>query len=149
MIIEAGNGGFQRGLFHMVRNYKIPKGLKKVIHHLKCYTFKLLKIMSNAQIRESLTNSILSFLAHNDNCPYRGNPDCQPRDISFYKPECCTKHQPCGPGEGQCSRKEDCLPGLICGMNNCKREGFPKDANCCWFSPGGILHLEKFEIMLM
>ena len=85
----------------------------------------------------------LQILDPKDSCPNRGNPECLPKTGVPYNPSCCTRRIPCGPGEGQCSRDEECLPDLTCGKNNCNREGIPNDARCCGFPPGRITTLEK------
>lgn len=75
---------------------------------------------------------------HDDQCPKRGNLSCFPKNINNFNSTCCTEHEPCGPGEGQCKHDYHCLIGLRCGKNNCIRmvDGknvFPKNTNCCEF----------------
>ena len=37
----------------------------------------------------------------------------------------------CGEGEGDCDSDNDCLPGLICGKNNCIGSTFTSSDDCC------------------
>ena len=45
---------------------------------------------------------------------------------------CCTEDNPCDVGEGDCEGegKNECMPGLSCGENNCP-SGFPSELDCC------------------
>ena len=45
--------------------------------------------------------------------------------------DCCDEDHPCGEGEGDCDDDDDCLPGLICGDNNCAKHVFFRGADCC------------------
>ena len=52
--------------------------------------------------------------------------------------QCCSSAHPCKEGQGDCDQNSDCMPGLQCGVNNCKNE-FPTDsstwhstADCCF-----------------
>ena len=50
-------------------------------------------------------------------------------------PNCCSRTNKCGIGEGGCKANADCQDGLRChkGMNNCKAfdPTFPEGADCC------------------
>ena len=49
--------------------------------------------------------------------------------------DCCTKEKPCPIGEGDCDHHHDCMPGLKCGLDNCKSfdPAFPaSDYDCCY-----------------
>ena len=75
-----------------------------------------------------------------DSCQLRGNIDCEPKDIMHpkFKPNCCTEGSPCGLGEGACSGPATCMQHLVCGNDNCDKEGGGK-TNCCttpWDIPG-------------
>ena len=59
-----------------------------------------------------------------------GNPECNSDTWSSYDPSCCTAQNPCGIGEGDCDRNDQCLGDLVCGKNNCG-SGFPSAADCC------------------
>jgi len=67
---------------------------------------------------------------------------CKGRNYDEVGRGCCTIAQPCGLGEGDCSSKDDggtfndnkdCLPGLVCGSNNCKKFGlwYHEKDDCC------------------
>ena len=48
---------------------------------------------------------------------------------------CCQVGQKCYEGEGDCDYDEDCMPGLRCGVNNCRvKSGYEwhKDTDCCY-----------------
>ena len=65
------------------------------------------------------------------------------------KGSCCTVSTPCGLGEGDCEPKSDgsehnnnsdCLPGLVCGSNNCRKFGlYYHDKDDCCDHPKEIL----------
>ena len=59
-----------------------------------------------------------------------GNPECNSATWSSYDPSCCTAKNPCGIGEGDCDRNDQCLGYLVCGKDNCG-SGFPSTADCC------------------
>ena len=44
---------------------------------------------------------------------------------------CCSFESPCGLAEGDCDYDDDCLGGLLCGMDNCM-SSFPPSADCCY-----------------
>ena len=51
--------------------------------------------------------------------------------------DCCTKEHPCGPGRGDCDPESPdvCLPGLLCGKDNCQSfdPAWSGDAfDCCY-----------------
>ena len=49
--------------------------------------------------------------------------------------DCCTVGVKCYEGEGDCDYDEDCMPGLRCGVNNCRvKSGYEwhKDTDCCY-----------------
>ena len=64
-----------------------------------------------------------------------GNRRCNPKtwdESGGYTDGCCTADQPCGIDEGDCSDDAGCLPGLVCGKNNCpKDQGFIYRSDCC------------------
>ena len=47
----------------------------------------------------------------------------------------CTPHAKCGLGGGDCDKDDDCLPGLVCGTDNCKKsdqgENYHWQNDCC------------------
>ena len=58
------------------------------------------------------------------------------------KGTCCTVLTPCGLGEADCEPKSDgsgnnddsdCMPGLVCGSNNCRKFGlyYHERDDCC------------------
>ena len=59
-----------------------------------------------------------------------GNPECNSATWSRYDGSCCTAQNPCGIGEGDCDRNDQCLGYLVCGKDNCG-SGFPSAADCC------------------
>ena len=59
-----------------------------------------------------------------------GNPECNSATWSSYDPSCCTTKNPCGIGEGDCDRNDQCLGHSVCGKDNCG-SGFPSAADCC------------------
>jgi len=85
------------------------------------------------------------FTGHADCCelpstPGFGNPNCLPSAIPEFAithkqrnkqlKECCSEEHPCGVGEGDCDRDNECEGELTCGKNNCA--GFPSPkADCC------------------
>ena len=78
-------------------------------------------------------------------CAVRSNQRCNPKTWDKYQgyiDGCCTSEQRCGAGEGDCTDDSDCMPGLVCGKNNCpKDQGFGNRADCCEpfsdeFNPG-------------
>ena len=68
-------------------------------------------------------------------CAVRSNRRCNPdtwHEYGGYRDGCCTSEQPCGRDEGDCSLDSDCMPGLVCGKNNCPEDvGFGNRADCC------------------
>ena len=68
-------------------------------------------------------------------CAVRSNRRCNPdtwHEYGGYRDGCCTSEQPCGQDEGDCSLDSDCMPGLVCGSNNCPKDvGFSNRADCC------------------
>jgi len=61
------------------------------------------------------------------------SPRCQGRNVGQGRGSCCNAETPCEFGEGDCETDRDCIPGLVCGNNNCKQFGeifHPKD-DCC------------------
>ena len=58
------------------------------------------------------------------------NPECNSATWSRYDGSCCTAQNPCGIGEGDCDRSDQCLGDLVCGKDNCG-SGFPPVADCC------------------
>ena len=68
-------------------------------------------------------------------CAVRSNQRCNPKTWDKYQgyiDGCCTSEQRCGAGEGDCTDDSDCMPGLVCGKNNCpKDQGFGNRADCC------------------
>jgi len=47
---------------------------------------------------------------------------------------CCTKEKPCDVGEGDCDTNDQCRGQLVCGSNNCPKDGFDWDSgdDCCF-----------------
>ena len=52
--------------------------------------------------------------------------------------QCCSSDHPCKEGQGDCDSHSECMPGLQCGVNNCKND-FSTDsstwhstADCCY-----------------
>lgn len=47
---------------------------------------------------------------------------------------CCTKEKPCDVGEGDCDTNEQCRGQLVCGSNNCPKDGFNWNYgdDCCF-----------------
>jgi len=62
-----------------------------------------------------------------------GNPKCNPNTWEGYNNECCSVEEPCGLGEGDCDIDDECYGHLVCGKNNCRRDGtgFTIFADCC------------------
>lgn len=86
-----------------------------------------------------------------DGCAIAGNKKCNPLtwdEFGGYRDGCCTTDQRCGEMEGDCSDDSDCLPGLVCGSNNCPNNtGFAERADCCElyshvFTPGKIMYFD-------
>jgi len=44
---------------------------------------------------------------------------------------CCTRANQCSLGEGDCDEDRDCRPGLVCGRDNCRGQGFDGTDDCC------------------
>ena len=68
------------------------------------------------------------------------NKNCNPNTSGFkYKGECCTKEKPCGLGEGDCDKDEDCIGELVCRdkKNSCINDLFSKEADCCELPKSG------------
>ena len=66
-----------------------------------------------------------------------GNPKCNPNTWEAYNNECCSIDEPCGVGEGDCDLDEECHGDLVCGKNNCRRDGtgFTVFSDCCELPP--------------
>ena len=68
-------------------------------------------------------------------CSVRTNRRCNPEtwdEFGGYSDGCCTVDQKCGENEGDCSEDADCMPGLMCGKNNCPKDmGFGERSDCC------------------
>jgi len=66
-------------------------------------------------------------------CPPPSNPNCNPTTWEAYNKECCSIEEPCGLGEGDCDIDDECAGDLVCGKNNCLRNGsgFNKKSDCC------------------
>ena len=71
----------------------------------------------------------------NGECRVTGNRKCNHvtwGESGGYQDGCCTPEQPCAENEGDCSLDSDCLPGLVCGKDNCPKDvGFDSRAACC------------------
>ena len=45
----------------------------------------------------------------------------------------CTIKNPCGMNLGDCDSNDECLDGLVCGLNNCPKSlGYYPDDDCCY-----------------
>ena len=83
------------------------------------------------------TNKIDSYKGKRSSgeCRVTGNRKCNHLtwgESGGYQDGCCTPEQPCAEKEGDCSLDSDCLPGLVCGKDNCPKDvGFDSRAACC------------------
>ena len=61
------------------------------------------------------------------------NPKCNPKTWESYDKECCSLEEPCGLGEGDCDIDDECARDLVCGKDNCLRNGsgFNRKSDCC------------------
>ena len=51
--------------------------------------------------------------------------------------DCCTKGEKCYEGEGDCDNDDECMPGLRCGVDNCRVKVSPWHfATDCCYKPG-------------
>ena len=75
-----------------------------------------------------------------NSCELRGNRNCTPGAIinPKFKPNCCTFDSPCGLGEGGCSSDATCMNNLVCGDDNCEKDGGGRTSCCAtpWDMPG-------------
>lgn len=93
------------------------------------------------------------LLCGTDNCLSRygwgseGHDCCEPEPepdalCNEYNPStassCCALNKMCDLGQGDCGSDDECLPGLVCGTNNCLTAfGWgPEGHNCCEPEPG-------------
>ena len=85
--------------------------------------------------------SSLAF-SSSSSIPYQPAPGQRCAGRNFQGRRCCTPEHPCGEGEGDCDGPGDggahdgnagCLPGLVCGSNNCKKFGhyYHEKDDCC------------------
>ena len=44
---------------------------------------------------------------------------------------CCTKEKPCGIGQGDCKKDDECEEDLVCGDDNCDEKFLWDGADCC------------------
>ena len=53
---------------------------------------------------------------------------CRGKDNS-----CCTSETPCGFGDGDCDSDDQCAGDMVCGDNNCPKNGFEWNGgdDCC------------------
>ena len=70
------------------------------------------------------------------------NPACNPHTLTGHDHECCSVDHPCGRGEGDCDKDDECTVDTICGTDNCGPD-FPPGFDCC-FNPGINRHLIVF-----
>ena len=125
------------------------------ILHNKIYrTYNLLFPTLEASIKQSSFAGRRSTRSTSSTCAVKSNKRCNPQtwdEYEGYLDGCCTAEQRCGEMEGDCSDDSDCMPGLVCGKNNCpkdtkspKGQGFGERADCCEplsdeFKPGNDL----------
>ena len=62
-----------------------------------------------------------------------GNPKCDIKTAKIYDQECCSVEQPCGLGQGDCDKDDECSGDLVCGRDNCGVEYKSPTADCCQF----------------
>ena len=52
--------------------------------------------------------------------------------------KCCSSDHPCKEGQGDCDSHSECMPGLKCGVNNCRNQfstsssAWHSTADCCF-----------------
>ena len=62
-----------------------------------------------------------------------GNPKCDIKTTKTYDRECCSVDNPCGLGQGDCDKDDECSGDLVCGRDNCGMEYKSATADCCQF----------------
>ena len=62
-----------------------------------------------------------------------GNPKCDIKTTKTYDRECCSVENPCGLGQGDCDKDDECSGDLVCGRDNCGVEYKSATADCCQF----------------
>jgi len=66
-----------------------------------------------------------------DDCVYKkGSRTCN-GGSKLEMQECCSRSNPCGLGQGNCSGDIECAGDLQCGINNCGPEFLWRGADCC------------------
>merc|ERR1712228_371551 len=75
-----------------------------------------------------------------DNCvgsAFKSTDDCcMEVECNGGIPSCCTEDNQCGINEGDCDNDSHCLPGLVCGKNNCVGSAFKSTDDCCMEGSG-------------
>ena len=68
-------------------------------------------------------------------------------DADYNGAHCCSSHNPCGIGGGDCDIDADCSGSLVCGVDNC--QGFDtawySTFDCCMEMPGMSNSLNYIE----
>ena len=94
-----------------------------------------MSLCSGTALQPRTMSSKINIRSLSTRCTARTNHRCNPKtwnETGGYRDGCCTSEQRCGEGEGDCSDDSDCMPGLVCGSNNCPKDmGFGDRADCC------------------